>query len=199
MVPSVLVDGAVLPILDVSQLAAVLGVELPGRGEAPSLAWDLAGILDSWVEHLRRASWALLVDPTPSRGRSLRNLTVNTFHPVELLPGAWLTGAFDWDPDLDAEREAPLCDAAALVTYADRIASDWTSFVLDASAQLGRGRQVRSPRGDLSFADLLVSQRWHAAFHYRQLRTFLAAHGVRVEGALRVETLAALELPPEVF
>jgi hypothetical protein len=177
----------------------VLGVELPGRGEAPALAWDLAGILDSWVEHLRRASWALLVAPTPSRGRSLRNLTVNTFHPVELLPGAWLTGAFDWEPELDDRREAPLRDAAALLAYADRIASGWTSFVLDAGAELARARQVRSPRGALSFADLLVSQRWHAAFHYRQLTAFLAANGVRVGGALRVETLAQLELPPDVF
>ena len=33
--------------------------------------------------------------------RSLRNLTVNVFHPFELLPTAFDEGRFDWDPDLD--------------------------------------------------------------------------------------------------
>jgi hypothetical protein len=198
-VPSLVVDGSILPILDVSQVAAAIGAEVPERGEASALAWDLVTVLDAWVEHLRRASWPLLVEPTPSRGRSLRNLTVNTFHPIELLPAAWREGRFEWDPDGDVEREAALGDAAAVVAYAERIGAGWTSFVIDHAAESGSERPVGSPRGDLSFADLLASQRWHAAFHYRQLTAFLAGRGVRAEGALRIEGMTGLELPPDVF
>jgi hypothetical protein len=154
----------------------------------------VAGILDAWCDGLRGLRWELLLEPTPSRGRSLRNLTVNTFHPIELLPEAWEQGRFDWDPDRDEERELVLGDAAAIVDYADGIAGGWHDFLLrtgDQSADL----TVRTPRGELSFAELLDSQRWHAAYHYRQLVAFLRSRGE----ALATYALPDVELPDDVF
>ena len=53
----------------------------------------------------------VLVAPTPSRGRSVRNLTVNTFRPFELLVEARRSHTFRWyTGDADAERERPLVD-----------------------------------------------------------------------------------------
>ncbi len=199
LIPSALVDGAVLPILDVSQLAAALGLATTARSAIPAAAWDLAAVLDAWVDLMPLVAGDLLTAPTPSRGRSIRNLTVNTFHPVELLPTAALRGVFPWDPDRDDEREAALTDPASVLAYARGIAATWTVWLLEHADDLDPSLPVSSPRGDLSLGDLVLSQRWHAAFHYRQVTAVLRAHAVSLDGALRVESLSGLELPAEVF
>ncbi len=63
----------------------------------------------------------------------------------------------------------------------------------------GRDPEVRSPRGLISYRNLLASQRWHVAFHYRQLLAFLAERGHDLGEVLALASLADLELPPEVF
>jgi hypothetical protein len=190
----------VLPILHVSQIASALGLPAPAGGQSSAAAWDLVSILDAWRGHLTTVDWETMIAPTPSRGRSLRSLTVNTFHPVELLPGAWTTGRFDWDPDLDEEREQALTGAQPVRSYAERIAGTWNDFALEIGDELAeRDPNVTSPRGDVPFSDLLASQRWHAAYHYRQVVAFLGARGAVVDGAVAVERLAAIGLPADVF
>jgi hypothetical protein len=160
----------VRPILHVSQIASVLGLPRPPGGEKVRLGWELASALDEWLECLRSLDWGALTAPTASRGRSLRNLTVNVFHPVGLLPVAWTTGRFDWDPDGDAEREAALGDAEEVVGYTERIAAGWTSFLLDSETDLHeRDPEVLSPRGRVTYSELMASQVWHAQFHLRQI------------------------------
>lgn len=133
-----------------------------------------------------------MLESTPSRGRSLRNLTVNVFHPFELLPTAWDTGAFPWDPDEDAAREQTLTTAERVIGYATGIRSSWGVFVDRRGANLSRSDPaIVSPRGDVTFSVLLDVQRWHAAFHLRQLDTVLDTH--------LLPELAELALPADVF
>jgi hypothetical protein len=197
-VPSLAIEGTLTPILHRSQLAALLGLPAPDEGDAAELGRDAAGILAAWTEHLRGLPFALLLEPTPSRGRSLRNLTVNVFHPFELLPCAARTGSFDWDPEGDRSREVALADAGALVAYAEAVATGWQRFLVTGKAadpQL----ELATPRGPITWANLIAQQRWHAAFHYRQLLAVLdgadcpAAHPYHLGG------LAGLDLPDAVF
>ena len=198
--PSLAVDGAVTPILHVSQLAAALGLPEPEAAPSARLAWDATAVLRAWLDHLRPLTSELLTRPTPSRGRSLRNLTVNVFHPFELLPAAWHTGRFDWNPDGDAEREARLTAAEQVVGYAARAYVDWSDFLLEDGRELERrDPRVASPRGEVLYSALLDSQRTHAAFHYRQLVEFLRAEGAPPRDVLPLERLAGLELPAQVF
>ena len=198
--PSLVRDGVVMPILHVSQLASALELPLPEAKESTRLAWDTASILEGWLEHLRLADWTLLTSPTPSRGRTLRNLTVNVFHPFELLPRAWETVWFDWDPDQDDEREAALTTVEEIRTYAESILHGWQGFLLEAEGLLAdRDPLVASPRGEVTYSNLLASQRWHAAFHYRQLTAYLRGKGVALPHPFIVESLADLELPGEIF
>ncbi len=200
IVPSLLVDGVASPILHVSQLAPMLGLDAPAQLEVSRLAWDAIAVLDAWVKVIRPLDFDLLIEPTPSRGRSLRNLTVNVFHPIELLPAAFDDGRFDWDPDRDDEREAALQTADGVVAYATDRRLAWQDWLLAREDDLlVRDPEVGSPRGKVTYANLLASQRWHAAFHYRQLLAFLESRGHDVTGALSLRSLDGLDLPPEVF
>jgi hypothetical protein len=192
IVPSVSVDGVVEPVLHVSQLAAAVGVPVRPTFSATLLARDTLVVLDAWLAGIRPLTLEELLEPTPARGRSLRNLTVNVFHPFELLPAAWTTGVFPWDPEEDVAREQPLTTADILVAHATAARASWGEFVRSRGAELsGSDPAVVSPRGDVAFSVLLDVQRWHAAFHLRQLETVLGVH--------LLPELAGLALPDDVF
>jgi hypothetical protein len=200
LVPSLLVGGIASPILHVSQLASMLDLEVPSQPAATRLAWDSAAVLQGWIDLIRPLDFETLTAPTPSRDRSPRNLTVNVFHPFELLPTAFDGGMFDWDPDLDDARERDLMDASAVVAYASGRRAAWESWLVEREVDLvTRDPQVESPRGRLTFANLLSSQHWHAAYHFRQLQAFLASRGHDLAGAFSLASLAELDLPPEIF
>jgi hypothetical protein len=194
--PAVAVDGAVTPLFHLSQLAAALGMSFGDGAAWAAAGWDIATILRAWASHLGELDFELALEPTPSRGRTLRNLTVNAFHPIELLVEAWETGRFDWNPDLDGERERVLAEGAALAAYAERIGGTWHDFLL-ASGDSPGDKAVATSRGELAFADLVASQRWHAAYHYRQVVEFLRARGVALTEP--VDVGAQVGLPDDVF
>ena len=200
IVPCLLVGRVASPILHVSQLATMLALEAPAHLEITRLAWDGAAVLDAWLKLIRPLDQETLTAPTPSRGRSLRNLTVNVFHPFELLPTAFETGRFDWDPTLDEDREAAVQDAAAVVAYASDRHLAWQDWLREnESGLLARDPDITSPRGHVTYANLLDSQRWHAAFHYRQLLAFLDGRGHDLTGARSLASLHSLTLPAEIF
>jgi hypothetical protein len=160
IVPSLMVDGVATPILHVSQLAAALGLPATESGDGVRLAWETLPLLRAWLDRVRTLD---LTAPTESRGRTLSNLTVNVFHPFELLPAAFTSGEFPWEPERDDERELAWED---VIAYSDNILAAWTDFVLG----LGEGDPlISSPRGDVSWSTLLDTQRNHVAFHLAQL------------------------------
>lgn len=200
IVPSLVVDGRIVPILHVSQIANVLGLPAPARGDASRLAVDTVDLLRAWIELVRGLPQQELCAPTPSRGRSLRNLTVNVVHPFELLPEAWATGAFPWRPEEDELRERELRSAEQVVSYAERTYERWSGFVSELGAELDqRSLRVSSPRGEIGWPDLLDQQRSHVAFHYRQLVAVLANRGLAHASPLPLGALEGLELPVDVF
>jgi len=199
-VPSVEIDGKVMPLLHVSQLRSLLGLPGEGAGDTVRTAWDAVAILDAWLTELRALPPEAIDAPTPSRGRSLRNLTVNVFHPFELLPGAWERGEFPWEPELDPEREAALPGREMLVGFAEEALAGWRLFLAAEGDAIGEADPVvSSPRGEIAWSALVASQRWHAAFHQRQLERTLELWGRPRAGTFTVESLADLDLPTEVF
>ena len=200
LLPTVEVDDGILSVNHPSQVASLLDLEIDDLPPNPRLAYDTVSILSDWVDLLGPLDWKLMTSPTRSRGRSIRNLTVNTFHPFELIPVAWTDGSFDWQPREDHLREAELTEPAHVVGYArDRLLT-WQSFLLDVGDELeGDDRPVVSPRGDITFSVLLTSQRWHCAFHHRQIVDFLRGEGVAVPDALDVEMLRDVGLSEEIY
>jgi hypothetical protein len=194
IVPSLVVGGRTVPILHVSQLAEALGLPSPPSDSPGRDGADAAAILEAWLGRLRTTPWPALLEPTPARGRSLRNLTVNVFHPFELLPGAWTSGELDWRPEDDDTREAALATPDDLIAFAESAAAGWRSF-LDAHELAGRDPPVATPRGRVSFSTLVAFQRWHAAYHYRQLVSVLGGP----DEVLDLPAFDDLALPSDVF
>ena len=203
-VPALVLDGRTTTILHVSQIASLLGipVDLPAGGPATAqrFAWDTATILASWTEVLAQVDWDTLLEPTASRGRSIRNLTVNTFHPFELLPDAFARGRFLWYPERDDEREAVLESRARLSAYANGVRSEWEQFLADNGDEIANtSRRVSGPRGELSFAALLESQRWHAAWHYRQVIDHCRRRGVEMTSCPSPAVVDDIGLPESIY
>jgi hypothetical protein len=190
VLPTVVVHGRAAPVLHVSQLAEALGLPAPPGGSPAQEGEDALAVLRSWIDALRGAGWETLLEPTPARGRSLRNLTVNVFHPFELLPAAWASGEFPWRPEDDGAREERLVHLGDLLAFAAGAADGWRDFLAQEDVD-GGDRTVESPRGEVRFSALVSFQRWHAAYHYRQLAHVLGVGNARV--------LEGLALPLEVF
>jgi len=162
----------------------------PPPGRSPAEEGDEAlGVLRAWIDTVRGdAPWDALLEPTPARGRSLRELTVNVFHPFELLPAAWSSGRFLWHPEDDGSREQRLDSLEDLLVFAGAAADGWQAFLEEGH---DGDRDVESPRGLVRFSSLIAFQRWHAAYHYRQL-----VHVLGAEDRLELEGFA---LPRDVF
>ena len=199
--PAVAVDGRVTSVLHPAQVASLVGVAGPAELESVRLAWDLAAILESWLEEVESAPWEVLLLPTPSRGRTLKHLTVNVFLPISLLRGAWEERNFPWYPEEDDPKvEATVPDQPRLIAYARSVLRSWTDAVMTLEdAWRGDDPLITSPRGDLPYSLLLMSQRWHAGFHLAQLADFYAARGLRRASTFDPRNLADLDLPDDVF
>ena len=170
VVPSLVVDGRAMPILHVSQIAVALGLPVPASQRVGELAAAIVSVLESWLDRLRPLDFEVMTAPTASRGRSLRNLTVNVFHPIELLPAAWTASRFPWEPERDDEREVLLLTAGDVCDYAERALGAWSAFVrLEGEELDARDPVIVSSRGETTFSALVDSQLRHAMFHHHQL------------------------------
>lgn len=202
-IPSVLVDGDPLPIIHPVQLRSILGMPADDAGPEPWLpmAWDIAAILDDWLRLLPRFSWDLLLAPTLSRGRNARNLTVNVWRPIALLPIAYERHFFGWyTGEADLQVEAYLHSTEEVVQYAQEGSFAWQAWLMELS-ELPEVDDpfLSSTRGDTSFSELLRLQRFHAAFHHRQITDFLQTNGVVFDRQLDVGAIAGIGLPEELY
>lgn len=201
-IPCLLLDGQVVRILQVSQIASALDLPMPEVGSVKRLAWDIVPVLESWLEILPTVDWDYALTPSQSRERSIRNLTVNAFHPFELLPVTWTSREFDWNPELtDVGMEQPLDTLEKLIAFAQKCLIDWQSFLLDMDEELqGDGPEIDTPRGRVTFNVIVAGQRFHAAWHYRQIVDHLRLGRFEVKEPLDVEAISAdLTLPAYIY
>jgi hypothetical protein len=142
-----------------------------------------------------------MLEPTRSRGRTIRNLVVNVFRPISYVPDAWRLGEFVWyTGDADLQQEALLRDHRAVAEFARQVWVAYGSFLLDDAGMLDeRDPPVTSNLGDMTFQTLLVAQRFHAAFHYRQVRDHLERTGRAAGSPLALALVESIGLPPGLY
>jgi hypothetical protein len=198
--PAVEVGGLARTISTVAELAAAVGVEAPPSLPLLAELEDTVELVEAWHRLAAGLDPVLLRAPTPSRARTTAELAVNVLNPFDLMPEAWETGELPWHPERDEQRAAALTDAD-LVSWAGAVAGRWAGFVRSSGELLAQpARALDSPRGVLEWGPLVTSQRWHAAFHYRQVSAFLELSEVPLpSGAPPLETLVDIDLPEDVF
>jgi hypothetical protein len=198
---SLVVDGVLHAVPHPTNAARVLGIPIEARHDPVRVAAGLVRVLDAWLECLRVTPWPLLLEPTPSRDRTPRELAVNVFKFVELLPGTWESGALEVGMErwLTEERtiEVTLTDRAKLIAYAEPIRHAVASFLDEMHDDFrdAESRFVLNAGGGLSYADILDGQRNHAAQHYRQVATFLDSVGAPVP----TDALEGIPLPSRIY
>lgn len=127
-----------------------------------------------WLNTLSTVEWSRMLEPTPSRGRAVREITVTGFRPFALLPDAWTTGSFGWESREDAAHAAELADAPALQAFCEQIERAWSAFARQRAAELDRsGPLVRSSRGTLPFAHLVEAYALHISYHLAEVEASL--------------------------
>jgi hypothetical protein len=186
--PSVKVDDRIVGIIHVSQLYSLLGLARPADLGERRRAWDLVTMQQIWLSVIRPLEWATILAPTPSRGRSIRELAVNVFQMFRPLQTAWETGRFVIDVPSEMAIVQSL-DAPRLAHYLEEIALEWEAFVLehdDRQPPSERTTRVwrttdsgeRTLLGELPFGGVLAFVANHTAGHLRQVAAVLDRSGI---------------------
>lgn len=199
-VPSIEIDGVTTAIMHVSQVARLLDLPAPPTAEPTRVAYDIGLLLSSWERMVVPLQPEAVLAPTASRGRSLRNLTMNAVYPISLLPDARESGVFDWGlVDLDEERAQPYDDATSLAGFVRSVHDGWSSFALGHEDVLATDDPwIGTPRGRMRYSELLGHQRWHLAFHQRQVVGYLESLGLELPEERALPTRLGVDLPEVV-
>lgn len=184
-----------------SQLAALLKLEVGDTQPATAVAFSLLDVLERWLEVMTEVPFEALLEPTLSRGRNIRNLTVNVFRPIGLLPRSYQDGQFNWfTNEADLQQESFLRDTAQVVAFATGIYGEFANFLLEhAEAFTTNDPQLSGNRGNMLFSELLVTQRFHAGFHYRQIVDFFNTGGYGPKPALPAMIVEAIGMPEQLY
>jgi hypothetical protein len=213
-VPTLVVNGTSHVLQHPDQAGALLGVETPpGLRDAARVAWDLDEIAQAWLGLAESMPWEALIEPVPILGRTPLALAVDAANGIAQLAGAWPSGWFHWPGNpctgetgdaavvaYEASIVAGIGGRDDLLAFVRPVVETWRSFVAaeqDAFAA-DAARPLRTPRGRLTWFELLEAQRLHAAQHYRQ-----AASGVRASGheppTLDFDAMVGLRLPASIY
>lgn len=189
-----------------SQAAALLGIEVGQEQDAPRVAWQVHALVEGWAELVAALPWPVLLEPTPSRGRPITELAIGSCAAVDHLPSALRTGVYIGDTRenraLEDEVRLGLSSTDDLAGHLLRIAQDWRAYLVDEDGLIAASSTVTvrtSRHGDLPYIALLTRVRDHGAQHFRQATTHLELTGRSVPTTFRLDRLAGLVLPQQVF
>ncbi len=200
-IPAVIVDGVAHAIHHPAQIGSFLGLELGTDTSVVGMCWDIHGMLERWLEMIEPVPFEVLLEPTESRQRSIRNLTVNVLRPLGYVPDAWLHHDFTWyTGEADLQQEALLRDHAALLSWATDRTRDFAMFVLDHDPVMDeQDPRLTSNLHEMSFSTLINAQRFHVGFHFRQVVAHLRGRGFDHVEPLPQGLVEALSLPSQLY
>ena len=212
--PTLVVGGTPHVLQHPSQAAALLGVETPPElRDAERVAWDLDDIARAWHALAAATPWEALTEPVPVLGRTPLALAVDAMNGLAQLPDAFSSGWFHWPGNprtgetgdsavvaYEASVVATIAHRDDLLAFVDPVAEAWRSFLLaeEEAFRAEPARPVRTPRGALTWVELLEAQRLHAAQHFRQAAAGIEASG-HVPPALDLDAMVGLRLPAAMY
>ena len=213
-VPTLVIDGVPHVLQHPSQAAVLLGLEAPpALRDASRVAWDIDSLMAAWVEVCTETPWDALTSPIAGFGRTPLALAVDASVGIKALLEPFVSEWFHWpgNPETgetgdqtvvayEASIVQRIVDRGDLLTFVATVAADWRDFVVanDDAFASDPARLVRTPRGPLTWVELLEAQRLHCAQHYRQATTWLTSRGQETP-LLDLGTLYGMRLPDAVY
>lgn len=213
-VPTLVIDGTPHVLQHPSQAGLLLGLETPPPlRDAVQVAWDVDSVMRALVELCEATPWEALSTPMAVLNRTPLALAVDASVGIDALLASFEAGWFHWpgNPVTGALGDAEVVayeasivsridDRDDLLAFVGRIADAWRSFVTEYEASFAgdAARAMRTPRGELTWVELLEAQRLHAAQHYRQAVTQVASLGHPVP-SLDLGSLYGMRLPESVY
>jgi len=213
-VPTLVIDGTAHVLQHPSQAGLLLGLETPpALRDAVQVAWDIDAVERAFLELIETTPWDALLTPMPVLNRTPLALAVDASVGIAALLEPFVTGWFHWpgNPVTGELGDATVVayEASIVATIGDRhdllavvrlVVESWRTFVLEEedAFRADPARPVRTPRGELTWVELLEAQRLHAAQHYRQAAAQVASLGHRVP-ELDLSTLYGMRLPTAIY
>jgi hypothetical protein len=213
-VPTLVIDGTAHVLQHPSQAGLLLGLETPpALRDAVQVAWDIDAVERAFLELVETTPWDALLTPMPVLSRTPLALAIDASVGIAALLEPFVTGWFHWPGNpvtgelgdavvvaYEASVVAAIRDRDDLLAFVRPVVESWRTFVLENedAFRVDPARAVRTPRGALTWVELLEAQRLHAAQHYRQAVTQVASLGHPVPG-LDLNTLYGMRLPIEVY
>jgi hypothetical protein len=213
-VPTLVIDGTPHVLQHPSQAGLLLGLETPpALRDALQVAWDIDAVAEAFLELVTATPWDVLNTPMPVLGRTPLALAVDASVGIKALLEPFATGWFHWPGNPETgetgDQSVVAFEASIVVAIGDRddllafvgpVAEAWHAFVAENENgfRADPARAVRTPRGELTWVELLEAQRLHAAQHYRQAVTQVGSLGQPVP-ALDLSTLYGMRLPAAIY
>jgi hypothetical protein len=139
-----------------------------------------------------------LSDPTPNRGRDLRELVFNMHERIPPMAEALDSGVYDWKAGDDYGRSRRIGTTEELARFCSETRRAWhgrASVVGDDAASA----MVQTRRGPITHFQLLESQAFHSAQHLRQIYVFMRQIGIEPANELTAAEMAPITLGELVF
>ena len=139
-----------------------------------------------------------LSDPTPNRGRDLRELVFNIHDRIPPMADSLDSGTYAWKHGDDYGRSRCFHTSEELAGFCSEVRTAWfgrASLVDDDAAY----EMVHTRRGEVTHLQLLESQAFHAAQHLRQIYVFMRQIGIPPAGELTAAEMAPVVLGEQVF
>ena len=212
--PTLAIDGVPHVLQHPSQAAVLLGLEAPPQlRDARRVAWDIETLMTAWVALCGETPWDVLTAPIAGFGRTPLALAVDASVGIQALREPFDSGWFHWpgNPETgetgdqtvvayEAAIVRRIADRGDLLDFVTPVAEGWRDFVAanEHAFDADPARPVRTPRGALTWVELLEAQRLHCAQHYRQATTWLSSEG-HMTPPVDLESMYGMRLPEAVY
>ena len=141
-----------------------------------------------------------ITDPTPNRGRDMRNMTVNIFSLMEELIVTMDTGRFSYQAHKDHDKKSvDFHTTAELIAYAHDARRRWAERARRVGPDEIDGFVSTDRKGDLTQYYALDAGARHAAGHLRQAYQFLRQIGIEPHDEMTREDMAPIQVQESLY
>jgi len=196
----ILPDGRSLVVGHVAQLREFLGMPPEEAKPWHELVDAAERVLMAFEILLTQLPDAHITDPTPNRGRDMRNMTVNIFSLMEELIVTMDTGHFSYQAHKDHDKKSvEYTRVSQLQTYAKDARRRWAARARLVTADETEALVTTDRKGDLTQYLALDAGARHAAGHLLQAYQFLRNLGIEPAEPMTREEMKPIQVQESLY